>query len=244
MPFDLPQYGGSDNGLGKIDYHLNDHHTINGSYFSASTMNMRTPRPPSPSPIGTKCWECAAKWLALVEVWTPNSSWLNEVRVGWDHDSRPVASAECSANGSTADPLGLSSSAGQSGGPNYATQLWAGLRRERLRNSHDQICQRTITAVLGFGNNRADVEGSYQGADNVSYTRGKHQFKFGVDTRSLNFTGTKVQDSQRGTITFGSPGFAAFAGRHDRDASGRFPRWRAQRGDHQGGQSHSHHPLG
>lgn len=211
VPFDLPQYGGSDNGLGKIDYHLNDHHTINGSYIYGQYHEYADASNFITQPYWDEVLGVRSQLARLVEVWTPNSRWLNEARVGWDHDSRPVASAECSANGSTADPLGLSSSAGQSGGPNYATTYG-------LVSGANACGIPTIkfasgpTAVLGFGNNRADVEGSYQGADNVSYTRGKHQFKFGVDIRALNFTGTKVLDTQRGIITFGSPGFAAFAG--------------------------------
>ena len=211
VPFDLPQYGGSDNGLGKIDYHLNEHHTINGSYFFGQYHEYADASTTITEPYWDEVLGVRSQLARAVEVWTPNSTWLNEVRVGWDHDSRPVASAECSVNGSVADPLGLSSPAGQFGGPNYSSQYGlvsganaCGIPTIKFASG--------ITSVFGFGNNRADVEGSYQFADNVSYTRGKHQFKFGVDARFLNFTGTKVQDSQRGTITFGSPGLAAFAG--------------------------------
>jgi hypothetical protein len=66
-------------------------------------------------------------------------------------------------------------------------------------------------ATLGFGNNRDNFESDFQGTDSVSYTRGKHQFKFGVDARFQSFNGVKVQDSQRGTVTFGGAGAAAFA---------------------------------
>lgn len=37
-------------------------------------------------------------------------------------------------------------------------------------------------------------------------------FKFGIDIRALSFNGVKVQDSQRGTVTFGGTGLSAFSG--------------------------------
>ena len=67
-----------------------------------------------------------------------------------------------------------------------------------------------FTGKLGFANNRIDWENPIQGADTVSYTRGAHQFKFGLDVRAENFDGAKVLDSETGVFTFGTSGFAAF----------------------------------
>ena len=211
VAYNLPQYGGSDNGLAKIDYHINEHHTVNGSYFFGQYHEYADASNVITQPYWDEVLGVRSQLVRGVEVWTPNSRWLNEVRIGWDHDSRPVVSAECSVNGAVTDPLGLSSPAGQFGGPNYVTSYGlvsgsnaCGIPTIKFASG--------VTAVLGFGNNRSNFEGSFQVADNVSYTRGKHQFKFGVDIRVLNFNGTKVQDSQRGTITFGTSGLAAFSG--------------------------------
>lgn len=211
VPFNLPQYGGSDNGIVKLDYHLSDHHTLQGSYFFGQYHEFAD----ASTNITQAYWDevlgVRSQLARVVEIWTPNSSWLNEARVGWDHDSRPVAMADCSVNGAVTDPLGLASQPGQFGGPNYTTAYGlvsganaCGIPTIKFASG--------VTAQLGFGNNRSNFESDFQGADSVSYTHAKHQFKFGVDIRAESFNGVKVQDSQRGTVTFGTAGAAAFTG--------------------------------
>ena len=61
----------------------------------------------------------------LVEIWTPNSNWLNQARVGVDHATRPIARAECSPNGNLSNPSGVGQPARAVdgvAGPNYLTQ--------------------------------------------------------------------------------------------------------------------------
>src|SRR5208283_3951074 len=67
-----------------------------------------------------------------------------------------------------------------------------------------------FTGQLGFANNRVQFDTDTQGADNVSYTRGKHQFKFGTDIRAEHYLGAKVLDGQTGQVAFGAAGSAAF----------------------------------
>jgi hypothetical protein len=64
--YSFPQYGGSNNVIGKIDYHLSDHHTLNGSYFFGQYHEVADASTGSLSRIGTKSSPCAAKWF---EVW-------------------------------------------------------------------------------------------------------------------------------------------------------------------------------
>jgi hypothetical protein len=208
--FNFPQFGGSDNLLGKIDYHLSDHHSLSGSYFFGRYHEFADASTAITQPYWDERLSVRSQDVRVVEIWTPNSSWLNEARVGWDHDSRPVAMADCAVNGSTDDPLGLNSTSGNFGGPNYKTayNLVSGAPACGIPT----IKLNGVSAQLGFGNNRLNFESDWQGADTVSYTRGAHQFKFGVDVRAESFNGVKVQDSQRGTVTFGGAGAIAFTG--------------------------------
>ncbi len=209
----FPQYGGSDNFLGKIDYHLSDHHSLSGSYFFARYHEFADASSTMTQPYWDEVLSVRSQDVRVVEIWTPNSSWLNEARVGWDHDSRPVTEADCAAGGSTSDPLGLNSTSGQNGSPVYNTAFGlvsgapaCGLPTIKFTGAG------APTATLGFGNNRLNFESDWQGADTVSYTHGNHQFKFGVDVRAESFNGVKVQDQQRGTVSFGNTGTAAFSG--------------------------------
>ncbi len=208
-----PDIGRSDNGLAKVNYQISDHHAINGSYYIGDYFEQAAGN--SPAKILQNYWEevlgvvgqdARAAWI-----WTPNTSWLNEARVGWDHGNRPVGRAECSANGNLANSSGVGATTGGYGGPNYLTQY--GLNQNAPGCGIPTISfATTLTAQLGFSNGRVEHGSDDQFADSLSYTRGRHQFKFGVDIRAESFTGAKVLDSQTGVIGFGASGAAAFAG--------------------------------
>ena len=210
----VPNIGSSDNGLFKLDYHINDHHSLNGSfgygdYFEQAAGN-------SAAKIIQNWWEEVLgiqgnNMARVVEIWTPNSSWLNEARWGRDANIRPVARAECATNGDLSNPTGIGASTGGFGGPNYLTQYGLNSGAPGCGNP-TIILSSPVSAQLGFSNSRFDKEIAEQGADSVSYTRAAHQFKFGVDIRAINFNGAKVLDTQSGVINFGQSGSAAFKG--------------------------------
>jgi len=211
---DFPNFGGSNNGLAKLDYHINDHHSLNGSIYIGRYAEYLVPRN---TQLVQQYWEqllgTQSAMGRLVEIWTPNASWLNEARVGIDHGNRPVVRAECAGNGDFSNPSGVGAKPGGSvrgaTGPNYLTQY--GLNSGAAGCGIPTISITGFTGNLGFGNNRVDWENPIQGADSVSYTRGTHQFKFGVDVRAEHFSGAKMLDSQSGTVSFGNRGFDAFA---------------------------------
>ena len=220
QPLNLPNFGGSNNGLAKLDYHLSEHHSLNGSIYIGRYSEYLLPRN---TQLLQQYWEellgTESDMGRLVEIWSPNANWLNEARVGVDHGSRPVVRAECAANGDFSNPTGVfptaaaavaaeGGSVGGAKGPNYLSAY--GVNSGALGCGIPTITINGFSSTLGFGNNREDWENPIQGADSVSYTRGTHQFKFGVDVRSEHVTGAKVLDSQSGTVTFGSANFAAF----------------------------------
>ena len=208
----LPNFGHSDNGLAKIDYHINDHHQLNGSY--ARGYYVENAAANSAAKIAQNYWEeilgVIGQMTRVEEIWTPNSSWLNEARFGLDQQKRPTSRAECS-NGQDpfSDSLGTNSTTGNFGGPNYLTQY--GLNSGAPGCGFPTIILASpVNAQLGFSNDKSHRETNFQGNDVVSYTRGKHQFKFGTEVRAIDFFGAKATDQQSGVINFGQSGAAAF----------------------------------
>jgi hypothetical protein len=211
----FPEYGGSNNGLWKLDYHISDHHSLSGSLITGVYSEYVTPN--SSQNFTQQYWEeligASSEVGRIVEIWTPNSSWLNQARVGVDHGSRPVARGECAGNG-LANPSGNNATPGNpvggvSGPSSYLASY--GLYSGAPGCGMVTVGISGFTGKLGFANNRIDWENPIQGADTVSWTRGAHQFKFGVDIRAEDFNGAKVLDSQTGVFTFGTSGFAAFS---------------------------------
>ena len=210
----LPNIGRSDNGLFKIDYHINDHHTLNGSFARGAYEEQAAGN--SAAKIAQTYWEEIlghnGQMSRIVEIWTPNSTFLNEARWGLDQNSRPVGRAECTPQADPfSNPLGFGASTGNYGGPNYLTQygLLAGTAACGLPTI---ILSSPVNAQLGFSNSRANKETNNSGNDIASWTHGTHQFKFGVEVRAGHWTGSKAQDGLNGVINFGQSNTAAFSG--------------------------------
>ena len=212
----VPDFGASDNGMIKVDYHLNDHHEINGSFAYGKYQENAAGN--SAAKITQNYWEevlgVTGNMGRAVWIWTPNSNWLNEARWGRDESIRPVARAECAANGDLSNPTGIGASVGGFGGPDYLNQYGlnsgapgCGIPTITLNSANGN----KINTQLGFSNGRQDNEVDEQIADSLSYTHSNHQFKFGTDIRAIGMTGAKVLDSQSGTITFGQTNNAAFS---------------------------------
>jgi len=210
----LPNDGRSDNGLAKLDYHVNDHHSLNGLF--AKGYYVENAAANSAAKIAQNYWEeilgVKAQMGRVEWIWTPTSSLLNEARWGIDQQARPTSRTECS-NGLDpfSDSLGLNSTAGHFGGPDYVTQYGL-LSGAPGCGFPTIILANPVSAQLGFSNNKAHTETDIQGNDALSYTRGTHQFKFGTEVRAIDFVGAKVQDQQSGVINFGQSGSAAFTG--------------------------------
>ena len=210
----FPEYGGSNNGLFKVDYHINDHHSMSGSFYMGRYHEYVVPNGSQnfTQPYWEELLGVESVMGRIVEIWTPNSNWLNQARVGVDHANRPVTRGECT-NGDTSNPSGAGASTGGSvggvAGPNYLNSY--GLNTQFAAGCGiPTISINGFTGKLGFANNRIDWEDPISGADSVSYTRGTHQFKFGADVRAENFYGAKVLDSISGVIAFGTTNFNAF----------------------------------
>jgi hypothetical protein len=92
---DLSSTNRIDGGLGKVDYHINGHHSLNGMYFISQGFGVLVDSPST---------QAAEEWLtnqyersqtgSVNWTWAPNSTWVNEVRVGYAHNNLFFASAD------------------------------------------------------------------------------------------------------------------------------------------------------
>jgi len=191
FPTDFADNGGSDNGVAKIDYHLNDKNSLNLDFFRGiGYVN---------APVGSVTqpyW--ATNILGSVTVgrvvwaWIPNSTWVNEVRAGWDYSLQTAnPGADCVTNPNP---------------PNYAQLGFI---------SGAQICGFPNLTISGFGSSPTaptlgDPEGIwnksliFRASDNLSYTHGNHIFKFGFEYAHNIFDGKINEYLSKGVIAFGT----------------------------------------
>jgi len=186
----FPATNKSDNVLAKIDYTINSHHTLSGSYFfgndDAVTQDFfLITQPYWLSTFKIRTMATAGRWT-----WTPSSRWVNEARFGFVRYTRPIGPVDQNVpathygiNTGVTNPLALGmptinvSGFGQLGG----FRAWP--------------------ADLGPDNN-------FDFLDQISYLRGKHAFKFGGEIRYARMA-TLSPPTGRGQFVFS--GGTAFA---------------------------------
>ena len=180
-------------GLAKVDYHINDKNTLSGMYFIS---------PGGGNFVDNAGREVARAWLtnqyARSQVgagnwtWTPNSNWVNEARVGYSHYYQVFQSVD-----HTQDPANYSFN-----GATYhiytgqTDSTFFGFPRMRINGFSGLQLGIQWPKIVG-------PDGVLQLSDQVSYLRGKHAFKFGVEV--LRNTSTNdVTDHTKGPIVFNS----------------------------------------
>ena len=156
----FPNTNQSDNGVGKIDYRINDKHMIHGTVVIGRYLGLGEDHPivaaywENPSPL--KSYTITGDWI-----WTVSSSLVNEARFGYNLFEFALAQSDAKlfANGKDY-PLntGITTAGGF---PNVEIgSTFAPLGGWRGR-------------PIDFENPASDFQ------DNISYLRGKHAFKFG-----------------------------------------------------------------
>ncbi len=179
----FPNNVGVDNALGKIDFNVNQHNSISGIYFFGNNTGTVEDFPELQnkwrSKIHTRAQVVGGNWI-----WTPNANWVNEARVGYNRLYQPTLPGDLN---SPASSYGLDT--GVSG------PFTGGLPRIGFAGAF----------VPGLG---AFKWPKFQGPDSItqfidhiSYTHGKHAFKFGGELHRDEVTGGAFGNA-RGSITF------------------------------------------
>jgi Carboxypeptidase regulatory-like domain/TonB dependent receptor len=173
----------SDNVLAKIDYTMNAHHTLSGSYFFGNDNNVSEDFPFITQPefmtkFKIRTMAATGRWI-----FTPNSSWVNEIRFGFVRYNRPVQPVDSAVpatkygiNTGVTDPnaLGMPTIRVAGLGQLGAFMVWPNL--------------------LGPDNN-------FDFLDQLSYLHGRHAFKFGAEIRYARIT-SNAHSNGRGQFRF------------------------------------------
>lgn len=165
----FPNVNNSNNVVGKVDYNINAHHSLSGSYFFGNGGG------PVEDNIVTQeaflsVQHVRAQAVATHWTWTPNSRWVNEARFGFNRYYGPVQSADANVP---------ASSYGMNTG--VTDPLLGGLPK---------ITVAPFTQ-LGANNQWPNLRGpsmNYDFVDQLAYSRGKHAFKFGGEIRDGRVT--------------------------------------------------------
>jgi hypothetical protein len=180
-----------DNGVAKVDYHMNDHHSFSGTYFRGvgggswhdQAWEVGVPGSNN-SPWISQLWGYiqtgSGAWT-----WTPTSTFVNEFRVGYSHYSQPSVS-----NDSTVNPLAYGIDTGVTDPRRFGFPL---IQINQLNG-----------ATFKLGGNWPKYngpDGSLQILEHVAILLGKHAFKFG---------GEIIRDTSDPFITMDAKGLIRF----------------------------------
>jgi carboxypeptidase family protein/TonB-dependent receptor-like protein len=184
-------------GLGKLDYHLNDHNSFAGMYFFSQGNG---------AAVGDPTTIVRPEWLNLQHAraqailgswsWIPNSTLVNEFRFGYSHYFQDFESGDHTLNpasypfnGATyVMPTGITN-------PFYFGMPVITIGGLSNRNGIGQSIGPHITGP----------EGVLSIMDNVSVLRGRHAFKFGGEIQS-NKASEDITSNGKGPVTFSGMG--------------------------------------
>jgi len=156
----------------RVDHNINDAQRIFGR-LSKKDLSQATPLNLFET-LGSRVGTQNPINLALAHNWIISANKLNEIRFGW---ARQESISTFGIGGATFDGPALVRSAGI-----------VGIRTDTPKGS--QVPDISINAFQGTGAGRESITRSrtWQVADNFSWLKGNHSFKFGVDVRRLNTT--------------------------------------------------------
>jgi hypothetical protein len=179
-----------DNGVGKLDYHINDHHALRGMYFKGQGGGIWNDSTSQVGIPGTGTSPFMSSLFGYIQMgsgawtWTPNSTWVNESRVGYTYYRQVYLSVD-----NTVNPLAYGMNSGVTD-PRYfgLTVINPGVGGATIGGSWPKIKGPTDSLQL---------------LDHLSYLRGKHAFMFGGEIIS-NTAQVLNTSNAKGNISFTS----------------------------------------
>ena len=179
-------------GLGKVDYHISDKHSVSATYFISPGSGILNDAPAAQTNALWMTNQYArSQAFSGSWTWTPNSTWVNEARVGYSHYYQVFKSQD-----SNQDPANFNFK-----GTTY--HLYTG-QTNPLYFGFPGITIQGFSGILGAGwPKTVGPDGVLQVLDHVSYLHGKHAFKFGGEILSNRST-SNVTANTKGPIRFGN----------------------------------------
>jgi len=189
----------SRNVLGKIDYHLNDRHSVNGSYFFGNDALVGEDTPYTNiaflTHVHSRAQMAAGHWA-----WTPNSQWANEARFGYTRYTLSIAPGDANK-------------------PASSYGLFTGVTNPIIGGLPDITVGGGFTTVGNFFSFPKFVgpDRTYDFIDQMAHSVGRHAIKFGGQIRDIKVDQATWRRA-RGDIKFanlesfllGTPGSAKF----------------------------------
>jgi len=191
LPLGLVSNNSQENGVGKIDYHINDRHSLSGMYFNGRGGGIwndgayqigvpGTGNSPWMSNLFGKVQVGSAAWT-----WTPSSTVVNEVRGGYAYFHQTYDSVDANVN-----PL--------------AYGINTGVTDPRFFGFPFIRINPFSSGNFRLGGNwpkHPGPTGAFELLDHVSVLRGKHAFKFGGEFIN-NTADVFVTANGKGSIRF------------------------------------------
>ena len=182
-------------GLAKINYHLSDKHNIEGMYFISQGDDLAVDAPTTQVATSSLSIEHARSQAASGDwTWTPNSSWVNEVRVGYAHYYQLFESNDHNQNVANYNFDGVTYAL-----PTGVTNpLYGGFPEIRIKpfDSSNLRLGAGWPKIIG-------PDGVLTLLDHVSWLRGKHSFKFGGEVLA-NWSTEDETSNAKGPVRFNS----------------------------------------
>ena len=165
----FPNVNNSNNVVGKVDYSINEHHSLSGSYFFGNGGGPVEDN--AVTQLGfLSVQHVRAQTVSTHWAWTPNSRWVNELRFGFNRYTGPVVSND---NGVPASSYGINTG--------VTNPILGGLPKITVSG----------LTQLGANNQWPNLRGpsmNYDLVDQLAYSKGKHAFKFGGEVRDGRVT--------------------------------------------------------
>ena len=177
-----------DNGVAKIDYHINEQNSLSGMYFKGEGGGIWNDGNYEVGIPGSSNSPWMSNLFGVIQMaegawtWTPNSTMVNEFRVGYDHYSQAYVSADSNV---PATAYGINTGVTD---PKYYGFPFIRFNGINMR-------------LGGNWPKLRGPDGSLQLLEHVSILRGNHAFKFGGEI-IYNTADPFVTASGKGTIRF------------------------------------------
>jgi hypothetical protein len=203
-------FGHSNNVIGKIDYRLNDKNLLNGEYFFGQAVT-ETPNPGVPA-FWNNTNRNRKQMMRAVWIATPSANWVNDLRFGYNRYNLADGNAECSADGNF--------SSGNAGQPNYAALgFLAGTTTPYPFCGFPGVNFNGPAGYTSWGaasfpiTDQGVFQYTYSANENLSWTHGTHNWKFGFEYHHTRFAGLGIPGVEDGILNFdGGVAFGACGG--------------------------------